>query len=148
MNVSFLVHGVPAPQGSKTRMPNGAMLDGKSAGARAKHRAWRADVADAAHQLADQAGQIDAPVALELTFRLPMPRSRPKRLQVVGEAPSSVKPDLDKLIRSTLDGLVSGGLLRDDALVHAMSVRKIEVTGWTGAVITLSTNRPEPQEAA
>ena len=37
--VDLRVIGVPAPQGSKTRMPNGAMVEGGSAAGRAKHRA-------------------------------------------------------------------------------------------------------------
>jgi len=35
--VDLRVIGVPAPQGSKTRMPNGAMVEGGSAAGRAKH---------------------------------------------------------------------------------------------------------------
>ena len=50
MNVRFNVIGVPAPQGSKTRMPNGAMVEGSSATGRAKHRTWRQAVAHEAHQ--------------------------------------------------------------------------------------------------
>lgn len=151
VNLHFLVHGVPAPQGSKSAVMVAGrprVIEGKGQAGRAKHTAWRSDVATAAHALADEAGQFDEPLAIEFTFRLPMPRSRPKRLQAVGEHPSSVKPDLDKLIRSTLDGLVAGGLLRDDALAHAISARKLEVTGWTGAVITITTENQQPQEAA
>lgn len=35
-----------------------------------------------------------------------------------------VKPDLDKLVRSTLDGLVAGGALEDDARIVGLVASK------------------------
>lgn len=136
---AFEVLGVPAPQGSKTRMPNGAMLDGKSAGARAKHKAWRTAVADMARELAEDEAH-DGQLCLSIVFRFPMPASRPKRVQALGRWPHTVKPDIDKVVRSTLDGLAvksGGGLIRDDARVFKIDVEAWEVTGWTGAEIVL-----------
>lgn len=133
---AFDVLGVPAPQGSKTRMPNGAMLDGKSAGARAKHKAWRAAVADMARELAEDEAH-DGQLCLSIVFRFPMPASRPKRVQALGRWPHTVKPDKDKALRSTLDGLTDGGLIRDDARVFKIDIEAWEVTGWTGAEIVL-----------
>jgi Holliday junction resolvase RusA-like endonuclease len=132
----FEVLGVPAPQGSKTRMPNGAMLDGKSPAARAKHRAWRSAVAEVARDLAGETPH-DGPLQLQVTFRLPMPQSRPARARRAGLWPHATKPDLDKLLRSTLDGLEDGGLIRDDSRICAMEVDAWEVIDWTGALITL-----------
>ena len=44
MTVKFNIIGLPAPQGSKTRMPNGAMVEGSSTSGRARLRDWRSTV--------------------------------------------------------------------------------------------------------
>ena len=54
-----------------------------------------------------------------------------------GIGPHSVKPDIDKIVRATLDGLVAGGALRDDSRVASLVAEKLEVDGWTGARIRL-----------
>ncbi len=135
---AFEVIGLPAPQGSKTRVPNGAMLEGGSATGRAKQKAWRADVAAVARDVAaDTDAPFDQPLRLVVEFRLPMPMSRSKAARVVGKWPHAVKPDIDKVIRATLDGLTAGGLIKDDARVFAIEASAYEVTGWTGAEIML-----------
>lgn len=63
--VTFEVLGTPTPQGSKTRMPNGAMVEGRSAGQRAMHRSWRTAVAEAARDVADGAAPLTGPLVLE-----------------------------------------------------------------------------------
>lgn len=136
--VTFDVFGVPAPQGSKTRMPNGAMVEGGSATGRARHRDWRSAVADAANAAFwAETRQIDTPVAVDVGFRFPMPKSRPKRVRELGWAYKPSKPDLDKLCRALGDGLVAGGLLARDELIVVWTAHKIETTGWTGARITI-----------
>lgn len=141
--IVFTVHGVPAPKGSTTRMPNGAVLHGASKGAREKLRDWSGAVAQASHEQADLTGQMTGAVHVEIEFRFPMPKSRPVKVQRDGFCWKQTTPDVDKLLRSTLDGLVAGGLLRDDALVASVEAIKIEVNehaptgGWTGAMIRL-----------
>lgn len=130
------VMGLPAPQGSKTVMRAGGRHVAVESG-RAKLDPWRAVVATVAADKCIEVGVLAVPVSVRCTFRLPMPRSRPKYLQAQGEAPHTVKPDLDKLLRGLLDGLVHGGLLRDDSLVCEIHSRKIEVVGWTGADVEL-----------
>ena len=64
--VTFDVYGSAQPQGSKTKMPNGAMLEGGTAELRANRRNWRSAVAAAAADaLADQLDgrQMDGPLA-------------------------------------------------------------------------------------
>lgn len=137
--VSFEVLGVPAPQGSKTAFVRGGravLAEGGSSTGRAKHKAWRAAVSEAARDVADPEPH-DGALQLSITFRLPMPSSRPKRQRVVGIWPHSVRPDIDKLLRSTLDGLGDGGLIVDDARIFAIEAEAYEVTGWTGAEISL-----------
>jgi Holliday junction resolvase RusA-like endonuclease len=74
---------------------------------------------------------ITEPVEIALVFHLPKPKS------VKREFPS-VKPDLDKLVRSTFDGLKTGGLYEDDALVIALSASKIYATHKIGCQIIVS----------
>lgn len=136
---AFEVIGVPAPQGSKTaiKMGNRAqVIEGGSKAGRAKHKAWRTAVAEAARELAPDL-PFDGPLSLHVSFRLPMPASRPAAVQRAGRWPHSVKPDKDKLLRSTLDGLTDGGLIRDDARVFRIELDAFEVVGWTGAEIIL-----------
>jgi Holliday junction resolvase RusA-like endonuclease len=132
----FNILGIPTPQGSKTRMPNGAMIEGSSTSGRLKHKSWRAAVAEAAqeHALSEP---IDGPLWLVVTFRFPMPTSRPKAVREAGKAPKTTAPDLDKLIRALGDGLTQGGLIRDDARIHRIQANKVEVIGWSGAEVWL-----------
>jgi len=138
----FWVRGIPAPQGSKTRMPNGAMVEGSSATGRAKLRDWRSAVAqDAAYEAADPYGHgpWDEPVLIHIQFRFPVAKSRAKACKAAGSLPMSRKPDLDKLLRSTGDALVIGGLILRDELITAWVADKVEVPEgeFVGAVITI-----------
>jgi Holliday junction resolvase RusA-like endonuclease len=114
---SFFITGEPAPQGSKTgRVVNGRVVMWESS---AKVKPWRAAVhATTAQEVqAKRWETITEPIELCLSFYLPRPKS------VRREFPS-VKPDLDKLIRSTCDGLKTGGLYADDALIIAITATK------------------------
>lgn len=136
-DVQFEVVGLPSPQGSKTRMPNGAMLDGKSPGARARHKSWRTAVADTARDIAGDQPPIDGPITVNVEFRYPMPASRPKATRNAGHAPKTTAPDIDKTLRSLFDGLEAGGLIANDARISSVHATKVEVVGWTGAIVTL-----------
>lgn len=125
--VDLRVIGVPAPQGSKTRMPNGAMVEGGSTVGRAKHRAWRTAVAEAA--VGQVAEPLDGPLHLTVEFWMPRPASRKRDVW------ADRKPDLDKLLRCTLDGLTDGGLIRDDARVTRIVATKQLADSWTGATM-------------
>jgi Holliday junction resolvase RusA-like endonuclease len=85
----------------------------------AKVKPWRAAVTLITKQamLKQEWETITDPIELCLSFYLPRPKS------VKREFPS-VKPDLDKLIRSTCDGLKTGGLYTDDALIIAITATK------------------------
>lgn len=133
---TFAVLGVPAPQGSKTRMPNGAMVEAASATGRAKVRAWRSDVAHAAADHVAFLGlsePFSGALAIDIAFRFSRPKSRARRASPW----HTRKPDKDKLIRATFDGLKNGGLVADDALFAAGGWIAYETTGWTGAHITI-----------
>lgn len=138
---SFEITGLPAPQGSKTGIRMGdavRIVEGKGA-QRKRHKAWRLAVAQAAKDLtthedpAIRADQFTGPTLLSITFLMPRPKSRPKK----HHGWHVIAPDLDKLLRSTLDGLTDGGLIADDKIVCAIAATKAETTGWTGAMVTL-----------
>lgn len=133
---SFTILGVPAPQGSKTRMPNGAMVEAASKTGRAKVRAWRTDVAQAAQDHLAYRGlsePFDGALAIDIAFRFSRPKSRARKASPW----HSRKPDKDKLLRATFDGLKNGGLVVDDALFAAGAWIAYETTGWTGAQLTI-----------
>lgn len=133
VDLHFVVFGVPAPQGSKTRMPNGAVVEGSSSRGRAAHKAWRGGVAEAASVQAATHGQITGPTHLTLLLRFPRPQSRPKS----HHGWHTVRPDKDKVLRACLDGLKDGGLLKDDSLVCSFSIQACETSEWTGAEFRL-----------
>lgn len=116
--IDITIVGIPAPQGSKTRMPNGAMVEGSSKTGRQKLVDWRARVRDEAAKIAGVRGTVDDPVALTIEFRFPPTKSDPHRVL------HQTKPDLSKILRATEDALVAGGLLRDDALVQHVTMAK------------------------
>lgn len=130
------VPGIPAPQGSKTRMPNGAMVEGGSTTGREKLRNWRNAVTATAAEDWAEAPALGGPLMLEVQFRMPRPKSRKHFIW------HATKPDQSKVIRSTEDALVDAGVLRDDALIcqHVASKRYVDLDRpATGALIRLRT---------
>jgi Holliday junction resolvase RusA-like endonuclease len=59
----------------------------------------------------------EEPLEVLITFYLARPKT-------VKRKHASVKPDIDKLIRGTLDPLTQAGVIKDDALVVEVSARK------------------------
>lgn len=135
------VVGLPAPQGSKTRMPNGAMVEGGSKSGREKHRNWRSAVAEVGKD-AVEAGRVATlkePVAISVVCRFPPTKADPHRLRHV------TKPDADKVLRATLDALVHARVLHDDSLVYDARILKTYASGDRpiGATIYI---RPDGRE--
>lgn len=126
------VVGEPAPQGSKRHVGGGRMVESS-----AKVAPWRETVAaDVARAVGEQSfTPVDGPVAVTVLFTLARPVSTPKRVILPFR-----KPDLDKLLRSTLDALTMGGALVDDARVVALTARKLYATPGqpTGATIMVT----------
>lgn len=136
--ITFDVLGIPKPQGSKRAFVAGGRAI-MTEDQRSDHAVWRNQVAETARTIAlgTNGTPLDGPLRLAVTFRHPMPKSRPKRLRDAGEAPRTTSPDLDKLVRAICDGLQAGGLIVDDARIHQLVASKVETTGWTGATITI-----------
>lgn len=128
--ITFFVEGVPAPQGSKTaKCINGrAVMWEASKGV----KVWRDTVTAQAmiQMIAQNLETIEGPVELVLDFRLPKPKS-------VNRALPSVKPDLDKLIRSTCDALTKSKIYKDDALVVAIGASKSYADSKPGCFISI-----------
>ena len=121
--ISFFVPGIPAPQGSKRAF----VVNGKARLVESSKacKPWRDSVRAAALEAKARphtSALIDfdgPPISLRITFVLPRPRAVP--IQRRGWPAS--RPDLDKLLRSTLDGL-TGALYRDDAQVVLVVAKK------------------------
>jgi len=91
--------------------------------------AWRTLIAERAREEAD--GRLFASeVRVRATFWFHRPKSHYGTGRNAGSVKASAptwkssKPDADKLVRALLDGLVIGGVLRDDALVVRLEVDK------------------------
>ena len=124
------VTGIPGAQGSKKHVGNGVMVESS-----AKVKPWRQDVVAAAlEELGRVLGRpaFMGPVGVDLTFRFTRPKSHYGTGRNAGvlkdSAPkfptSRALGDADKLARSTLDALVTAGVLADDSLVVDLNVRK------------------------
>jgi hypothetical protein len=134
---TVIVHGQPAPQGSKKFVGTNKAGRGIMVESSKKVRPWRQDVKAAAEAVVASMGTarelatgkdvrvfrtgeltvaafpIDAPTIVRMVFTVPKPASAPKRRTTY----PSKKPDLSKLARSTEDALVDAGLLLDDSRI-------------------------------
>jgi len=124
---SFWIDGEPAPQGSKNGfVKNGRVVLVESS---KKVKPWREAVARTTQ------AQVPCPlqnaVEVALVFHLPRPKTVTRKWP-------AVKPDLDKLVRSTFDGLTTGGLYTDDALVITLSASKQYATDRIGCQVIAS----------
>jgi Holliday junction resolvase RusA-like endonuclease len=137
--LTFEVRAIPGPQGSKNQW------GGESS---AKVKPWREAVRSEAVAAIIATGDKRAamgPVAVIIRFSLPRPKSHYRTGRNAGvlrdDAPGycSKRPDVDKLVRSTLDALTAAGLYGDDAQVAVLEVEKRYADpDPVGAVITVS----------
>jgi Holliday junction resolvase RusA-like endonuclease len=114
------VYGEVGPQGSKRHIGNGVMIESSK-----KVRPWREAVkwatVDAMHKLAGGGQMLRGPVCIEMTFTVIKPKSAPKKRVTWPDR----RPDVDKMVRSTLDALVQVGAIEDDARVIECLSRKV-----------------------
>ena len=114
----FTVFGTPRPQGSaKAFLPKGWKRPVVTSD-NTKLKPWRQEISGVAMALNAEVIPARVPVAIELDFYLARPPSVAKSRPL-----PSVKPDLDKLLRATLDAL-TGILFHDDAQVVDTRCRK------------------------
>lgn len=129
-HIRIRAFGIPAPQGSKTYVGNGYMKESSE-----KVTPWRESVRLAASK-SYKGTPIDKPVSVSACFLFPRPKSHYRTGKFAAllkeNAPeystSHANGDLDKLLRSTFDGLsfTSGGsVLKDDSLIVSVDAVKI-----------------------
>jgi crossover junction endodeoxyribonuclease RusA len=124
MTISFTVSGItPAPQGSKRHLGHGVLVEAST-----RVKPWRQAVTTAAleaRRAAGLHGLVEGPCSVSVVFSFQRPRSHYGRRGLRPGAPlwKASRPDLDKLTRSTLDGL-SQALIRDDAQVVTLTAAK------------------------
>lgn len=130
--LTVVVRGQPAPQGSKTRLPNGGMRESSRAVAPWRE-AVRAETVAALTRAPAYTPPMAATVWLTFTVRRPSTHYGTGRnaLRLKGNAPARPRgrPDLDKLVRATLDALTDAGALSDDATVVAIHALKVYPAG-------------------
>lgn len=141
-SLTFEVIGTPAPQGSKRHVGNGIMVESS-----AKVKPWRHDVALAATAAAEGTGWTapDGPLSIRVRFLLRRPTGHygtgknADRLRASAPLWPGVKPDLDKLVRSTLDALTTSGVIGDDSRVVRLTASKDYAAKdeATGAVVVV-----------
>jgi crossover junction endodeoxyribonuclease RusA len=134
--VKFAVQGIePAPQGSKTHVGNGIMRESCK-----RVQPWRFAVSQAA--LATGEPMVNGSVSVLITFLFPRLKSHlDTKGNLKKDAPffKASRPDLDKLCRSTLDG-ITGVLIKDDSQVVTLIASKQYANEGElpGALITIN----------
>jgi crossover junction endodeoxyribonuclease RusA len=115
--ISFEVLGRPQPKGSLSAF---ALPDGRARITEPRHhKAWQREVRDGAVRAIGLGGPLTGPLWARLCFFLPRPKSAPKTARTV----PAVRPDLDKLLRASLDGLI-GVAIHDDSQIVLCEVGK------------------------
>lgn len=113
---TFAVLGRPAPQGSKRHVGNGRMIE------MSKHvEPWRLAVRHEARKHFDT--PLSGPVSVLMSFYL----HAPKRIPAERRGRPSTVPDLDKLVRATLDAL-TGVAFGDDSQAVSLFTEKYYAT--------------------
>jgi Holliday junction resolvase RusA-like endonuclease len=133
------VTGRPAPQGSKRHVGGGRMVESSAAVG-----PWRDAIrAEASAAAVRQRWVTPArAVSLYVVFTLPRPAGHYRTGRYADllrpNAPPypETRPDLDKLIRSTLDALTDAGVITDDGLVVAIEAVKAYPAGHLDALDT------------
>lgn len=158
--LTVVVHGNPAPQGSKKYA--GHRLNAKSGRMSAvlveqskRVKPWRALVTAATRDAmntrwlnGDGEDILDGPLEAEILFTVPKPTTAPKRRRTWPNTRAT--GDIDKLLRSTFDGVADGQGLVDDSRIIRVTATKAfpgehpEALPEPGAIIRLYTLTGDP----
>lgn len=138
--ITFAVVGTPAPKGSKSsfvpinkhtgqpfRRPNGGIVVSTVDGNAPAVKAWHGDVALAAREAMHGLPMfVGNPLGVAVVFRLVRPAGHFGKRGLKPTAPRfpSVKPDLDKLLRATMDPL-EGIVFDGDSRIARFEVTKV-----------------------
>lgn len=111
--ITFTVYGSPVPQGRPRFFRRGNHVGTYDP---AKSKDWKSEVK---WQAIEQKVKIqDGPLSLSLRFILPRPKSLPRKVEHHVK-----KPDVDNLVKCTLDGL-KGICYQDDSQVVVLVASK------------------------
>ena len=129
--VHFSVRGVPKPQGSMRAFVRGGrpIVTSTTRGL----REWRDAMAWQARASMDGKGILVGPVEGSITFTLARPKSHYRAdgsVRPSAPAHPSGRPDIDKLLRASLDAM-TGVVYLDDAQIFNVQVAKA-YTDWAG----------------
>lgn len=134
---------VPAPQGSKTAMPNGAVVEVCK-----RVKSWRAAVTDAAVKAGIR--PFVGPVEMRAVFVFPRPKSHfgtganADKLKSSAPYLHSIKPDISKLLRSTEDALTNIAYTDDSRIAKTTALKRYASLGeLPGALIVVQPLNPE-----
>lgn len=141
--ITIYVQGIPGPQGSKRHVGHGVMVESSK-----KVQPWREAVRSQVQSAMEKGAPPfpkGTPVAVLVIFYLPRPKSHYRTGRnahlLRDDAPRTyvaTRPDLDKLVRSTLDGITSAGLYVDDSqVVDLGSAKRYAGARPVGADITV-----------
>jgi len=113
--IRFDVSSMPVPQGSTRAfiVKGKPIITSTSKGL----SSWRRLIADRAQDRVS--APIEGAVAVTLLFRLPRPKSAPKKKWIY----PSKRPDLDKLVRAVLDA-ITNVIIADDSQVVSLTATK------------------------
>lgn len=150
LRLTIVVHGRPAPQGSKKyaghrRNAASGRISAVLVEQSKRVKPWRALVTGAATQAMSTylSEPLDGPLEAEIVFTVRKPASAPKRRRTWPNTRDS--GDLDKLLRSTFDGIADAHAVADDSRIITVTATKAfpgehpEALPEPGAVIRLYT---------
>lgn len=141
------VVGIPAPQGSKRHVGRGILIESSK-----RVGPWREAVVAHFSTRGQPITRIPGPVVVRMIFRIPRPRGHYTRTGLKPSARSAMpdkRPDLDKLVRSTLDALTTTTVIDDDSRVVRLSAAKryVNVDEAPGCLIAISDASHETTDA-
>jgi Holliday junction resolvase RusA-like endonuclease len=130
LRLTIVVHGRPAPQGSKRyaghrRNSASGRISAVLVEQSKRVKPWRALVTRAAMDTmldTHLTEPLDGPLEAEIVFTVLKPASAPKRRRTWPTTRHS--GDVDKLIRSTFDGIADAQAVADDSRIIAVTARK------------------------
>ena len=136
--ILLVVDGEPAPQGSKK------FFGGRPVEVSKKVKPWRNAVVSAVIDAGHDTLHIDGPVTVSVLFYFKRPdshygsRKGEKYLKDTAPVFRATTPDLDKMLRSTFDGLTDSGAIADDKyIVGVQAEKRYSRDGWQGAIIAI-----------
>jgi crossover junction endodeoxyribonuclease RusA len=129
---AFTVFTAAEPHGSKSAVMAGGrpiLIEAKSKASRERRTNYRADVKEAAREALEGRPPWAGPISLSVFFMMRRPRSHWGSGRNVGRlkpnAPEfhTFKPDVDKLLRSTLDALTGLCFVDDSQVCKLIAVK-------------------------